>query len=224
MKSKGEDTAQSSKVGNVQRHPVVKSIYSENRDAVSPRSLRDARSRPLDPHDDRVAACVVTRRTDRMERAESPPSSSQGRTGFGRGGPRHRGQGGASRATQTAKRLERAKSPPSSSRGRTGLGRRGPRRRGRGGAGSGGGGDGGSDGDKPKRNWSDDDPKPISRPKLPESQPQDLPDRSTSRRYAEEQERPQQLRDLRNVKKNGQPSTSVANTAIKSAREEKRSS
>ncbi|RYP52653.1 hypothetical protein DL768_002209 [Monosporascus sp. mg162] len=161
MESKDEDAIQYSTVDNVQRYRAVKSTKPKKRDDISPGSHHDARLEPPDPDKLRSVAGGVTRRTDRVERAEPPPSSSRVRT------------------------------DPKKER---------PRRRRQGGAGLGSDSESDSDDDKPKRSRDDDDPKTISQRKLPESQPQDLPDLSTSTVDVEEQERLQQLRALRNVK------------------------
>ncbi|RYP88542.1 hypothetical protein DL769_000238 [Monosporascus sp. CRB-8-3] len=169
MESKGEDAAQYSTGDSVQRYPVVKPTKSNKRDAISPGSHHDARLELLDPDKLRRVAGGVTRRTDRVERAEPPPSSPRFTAGVERERPRRRRQGGAGFGSDS---------------------------------------DSDSDDDKPKRNRDNDDPKPISRRKLPESQPQDLPDLPTSKVLpiskadVEEQERLQQLRDLRIAKEN----------------------
>ncbi|RYP15329.1 hypothetical protein DL765_005785 [Monosporascus sp. GIB2] len=161
MEWKGEDAGQYSTVDSVQRYAIIKTTKSTKPDATSLESHAGARLEPPGPDKLRSVAGGVTRRTDRVERAEPPPSSSRVRADVKRERPRRRRQGGAGFGSDS---------------------------------------DSDSDDDKPKRNRDDDDPKHISRRKLPESQPQDLPDLPMSEVDVEEQERLQQLRALRNVK------------------------
>ncbi|RYP78358.1 hypothetical protein DL771_000543 [Monosporascus sp. 5C6A] len=95
MESKDEDATQYSAVDSVQRYSVVKSTKSKKRDAIYPGSHHDAHLEPPDPDKLRSVAGGVTRRTDRVERAEPPPSSSRVRTDPKKETSRRRGQGGA---------------------------------------------------------------------------------------------------------------------------------
>lgn len=158
MEPQGEEATQQT----VQRYRVTKPTKTEERDIVPSESRYDAHLELPDPSKLRNAAGGVTRRTDRVERAEPPPNPTRTATN-----PRKKEQ---------------------------------PHRRRKGGAGFGGDSGSDSDDDKPKRNRDDDGSKPTSRRRLPQRKPVDVPDSSAFQLNAEEQDRLQQLRALRNVK------------------------